>query len=42
LPKLLQIFIGCLAAEFISSDTISLALGRYKNILLKDNYSEEE
>ncbi len=42
LPKLLQMFIRCLAAEFISGDTIVLALGSLHSMLEKDGYSEEE
>ena len=42
LPKLMQMFIRCLAAEFISGSTIVLALGRLESMLNKDGYSEEE
>ena len=42
LPKLLQIFIKCLALENISSDVMFLLLGRMKINLKNDGYSSEE
>jgi hypothetical protein len=38
-----QVFIKCLASQFISSDVIFLALGHMKTVLMEQkNYSDEE
>jgi len=38
-----QVFIKCLASQFISSDVIFLALGHMKAVLMEQkNYSDEE
>lgn len=42
LPKLLQLFIRCLSAEFISGDVIVLTMGRLKGMLKADGYSDED
>lgn len=42
LPKLLQMFVRCVAAEFISGDTIVLIMSNLKSMLKDDGYSEEE
>ena len=42
LPEIMQMFIRALAAEFISSDTIYLALEKFKKDMLNSNYAEED
>ena len=42
LPKLMQMFIISLAGEFISSDSIYLALSSMKGQMEKDDYAPEE
>ena len=43
LDPIFQVFIKCLASQFISSDVIFLALGHMKVVLMEQkNYSDEE
>ena len=42
LPKLLQQFIKCLAAQFVSGDVISLTISSLINMLKNDGYSKKE
>lgn len=42
IPEIMQIFIRCIATEFISGDKIQLALGRMEDILLQKKYAPDE
>lgn len=42
LPSLMQIFIKCLAGEFMSGDKMMLILAHMKNEMLKNQYDETE
>jgi len=42
LPKVMQIFISCLAKEFTSTDKMVLMLSRLSSELKKDGYDESE